>query len=179
MREDCRKNQGKRNNLSLKLLFNKCSLKAHEYSDSGNFVNIGGVLPEPSCPEIAFLCEQGTRKWLHDFKITFEQIVKEIIQFSYMQQQDVGQDGRASLKLQISDEMPIVSVYFIHTCKSEILRDMQLNLFTILLNGHMYSLLLGIIKIVYLSFYDMSKLPLPILWLMGLKSSTAFSLDLC
>lgn len=96
-----------------------------------------------------------------------------------MQQQDVGQDVRASLKLQISNEMPIISVYFIQTCKSEILRDMQLNLFTTLLNDHMYSLLQGNIKIVYLSFYNMSKLPLSILWLKGLKPSTTFSLDLC
>lgn len=68
-----------------------------------------------------------------------------------MQQQDVGQDGRASLKLQVSKEMPTISVYFVHTSKSEILRDMQLNLFTIFLHGHLYSLLLGIIKIVHLS----------------------------
>lgn len=47
--------------------------------------------------------------------------------------------------------------YFIHTCKSEILGDRQLNLFMILLHDHMYSLLLVIIKTVYLSFYDMSK----------------------
>lgn len=74
-----------------------------------------------------------------------------------MQQQDVRQNGRASPKLQVSNEMPTMSVYFIPSCKSEILRDMQFNLFTILLHGHMYSLLLGIIKIVHLSFYDMSK----------------------
>lgn len=147
MREDCRKNQGDRSNLSLKLLFNKWPPKAHRYSESGNFLNIGGVLPETSCLEVAFLCAQGTRQQLCDFKITFEQIVKEIIQFSYMQQQDVGQGCRASLKLQVSKEMPTISVYFIHICKSEVLRDMHLNLFTIFLHDRMYSLLLGIIEI--------------------------------
>lgn len=37
-------------------------------------------------------------------------------------------------------------------------RDMQLNLFTTLLHGHMYSLLLRTIKVMYLSFYDTSQL---------------------
>lgn len=70
-----------------------------------------------------------------------------------MQQQDVDRDGRASLKQQVPNEMPNISGYFIYLRKSEILRDMQLNLLTIFLHGHMYSLLLGIFKIVYFSFY--------------------------
>lgn len=153
------------------------SQKGHASSESGNFLNIGTVLPEPSCLQAAFPCAQVTRQQLCNFKITFEQIVKEIIQFSCMQQQDVGQGGRASLKLQVSAEMPNISVYFIHLCKSDILRDMQLNLFMIFLYGHMYSLLLGIIKIVYFSFYDMSKLSLIILWLMWLSHPQLFLLN--
>lgn len=96
-----------------------------------------------------------------------------------MQQEDVGQNGRASLKLQVSNEMPAMSVYIIPSCKSEILGDRQLNLFTILLHGHMYSLLLGIIKIVYLSFYDMSKFLSTHSLANGAGAIYNFSLDLC